>query len=991
MGKIAFYATIMSLVVGCAASGVEYVAPVLPDAGAPDDVMATTSCTPGVVQSCPCSGGGPNGTQTCNGTGSAFGRCNGCFVDAGPPIDMPLLKDSGLASDVGPRPTDPCNDYASCGACTLVNGCGWCDGRCVSGASSGPASGACASPWVWVSAGCSGDAGATRDVGPSSDTGALSCVNGNLGSAIGAGVARGTTTGRASSNTPPVTCVSNMTVPSPDAVFAWTAPTSGTYTFDTLGSGYDTVLTLRSAGCDGPTLACSDDIAMGTLESRITTPLTAGQTIIISVDGYNGASGPFTLNVTGGSAADAGVPCTSGTLSCGGRCVDVSSDVANCGGCGVTCTTRCTLGRCAPPTWTVFVYANADHNLSPSLVTDLEEMSRATLGANVNVVVMADWDSMMTLGSSASTWARIAPLAAQTGGTRFPNGTQWFHVIGSGRPLELVRSAAEQDVDDPSVMAEAIRTAFTLYPADRYGVVFWDHGGSWTGGFGGDSQNRTRSAASSIGAPAIATAIRSGLSRAGVTRTPPLEFIAFDACLMGAVEVVSPLSTVAKVFLGEAELDFAAGWDYAGALTWLGSNPGATAQEFGREEVRLWGLHHRTLQTDVLFRSKIALDLTRWSRFEGAIRSFADTLLAGGMMSAEAFAREAYLTIPTYGSSSDGAGTRRPTDGYRDAAQFLTSISLSAFAAPPLRTAASTAASALRDITLATSQGSFRGTMYGQGGLQFSMPLPINVTPAYRSDYQLKAADWAIATRWTEVFSATVPSGPWPVITHSILNGTDPTASRLPQVLFSAAGTVVEAEVRITQADLAYTDSGGRWINYGPLLQSTLQPGVGYSAIWDGRIRALPTPSGGVQSITTDWYIRAFEPGSGRVLGMMATPGVCGLGTTLISCDLVFRTDTGAVDVVVFWTAGGNPSAFSFAELAAPSIATFTPYVRTESNTSVPLPSIRGTTIVLTPGLTVRLAAVNSGLYEMQTHVTDVYGRETSTQDFVSTRAPFAF
>ena len=52
---------------------------------------------------------------------------------------------------------DPCNQYASCGTCTPVNGCGWC--------ATGPAQGVCASDpdecsqapsfsWTWNATGC---------------------------------------------------------------------------------------------------------------------------------------------------------------------------------------------------------------------------------------------------------------------------------------------------------------------------------------------------------------------------------------------------------------------------------------------------------------------------------------------------------------------------------------------------------------------------------------------------------------------------------------------------------------------------------------------------------------------------------------------------------------------------------------------------------------------------------------------------------------------
>ncbi len=43
--------------------------------------------------------------------------------------------------------------------------------------------------------------------------------------------------------------------------------------------------------------------------------------------------------------------------------------------------------------WTIFVYGHADHNLSSSLEADINEMSQATFGSNINVIVMADFDA----------------------------------------------------------------------------------------------------------------------------------------------------------------------------------------------------------------------------------------------------------------------------------------------------------------------------------------------------------------------------------------------------------------------------------------------------------------------------------------------------------------------------------------------------------------------------------------------------------------------
>ena len=85
-----------------------------------------------------------------------------------------------------------------------------------------------------------------------------------------------------------------------DALVAWTAPATGTFTFDTDGSDYDTVLHLRDGNCSGPELACSDDDLPGYLSS-LTVELTQGQEITVVVSGFNGRpEGPGALPTGGG-------------------------------------------------------------------------------------------------------------------------------------------------------------------------------------------------------------------------------------------------------------------------------------------------------------------------------------------------------------------------------------------------------------------------------------------------------------------------------------------------------------------------------------------------------------------------------------------------------------------------------------------------------------------------------------------------------------------
>jgi hypothetical protein len=104
----------------------------------------------------------------------------------------------------------------------------------------------------------------------------------------------GSTAGLVNSLIPP--CSAGSTAP--ETTYTFTAPADGTYTFDTNGSAFDTVLYLyEGAACGGTSLGCDDDGGDGT-QSLIERVLDAGETVTIVVDGYNASSGNFTLNVS---------------------------------------------------------------------------------------------------------------------------------------------------------------------------------------------------------------------------------------------------------------------------------------------------------------------------------------------------------------------------------------------------------------------------------------------------------------------------------------------------------------------------------------------------------------------------------------------------------------------------------------------------------------------------------------------------------------------
>jgi len=128
------------------------------------------------------------------------------------------------------------------------------------------------------------------------------CPQTNLGSALPVSVT-GSTAGGANlfSST---SCTGPNPNDAPEATFLYTAPATGSYTIDTCNSPFDTVLTVHAGSCGGAELpsGCGDDTGScpNTLNSLVTVNLTAGQQVVIVVDGFTQFdNGPFALHIAG--------------------------------------------------------------------------------------------------------------------------------------------------------------------------------------------------------------------------------------------------------------------------------------------------------------------------------------------------------------------------------------------------------------------------------------------------------------------------------------------------------------------------------------------------------------------------------------------------------------------------------------------------------------------------------------------------------------------
>lgn len=85
---------------------------------------------------------------------------------------------------------------------------------------------------------------------------------------------------------------------SADRAFRWTAPAAGDFTFDTIGSTFDTVIYVLNSCADTTSLGCNDDVEMENLNSSVTATLTMGQEVLVVVEGFATANaGDFVINI----------------------------------------------------------------------------------------------------------------------------------------------------------------------------------------------------------------------------------------------------------------------------------------------------------------------------------------------------------------------------------------------------------------------------------------------------------------------------------------------------------------------------------------------------------------------------------------------------------------------------------------------------------------------------------------------------------------------
>ncbi|SEG12277.1 hypothetical protein SAMN04487934_10852 [Eubacterium ruminantium] len=184
--------------------------------------------------------------------------------------------------------------------------------------------------------------------------------------------------------------------------------------------------------------------------------------------------------------------------------------------------------------------------------SDLSEMASADFGDNINIIVYT---------GGCAKWKT----------TGISNKVNQIFQVKKGSMTCLVSDDGNKPMTDPDTLSSFIKWTAKNYPANRYELIMWDHGGGSVSGYGYDEKNQ-KSGSMSL------TGINKALKDAGVT----FDMVGFDACLMATAETALMLDPYADYLLASEETEPGIGWFYTNWMTKLGQNTSMPTIELGK-------------------------------------------------------------------------------------------------------------------------------------------------------------------------------------------------------------------------------------------------------------------------------------------------------------------------------------------------------------------------------------------------------------------------
>jgi hypothetical protein len=260
--------------------------------------------------------------------------------------------------------------------------------------------------------------------------------------------------------------------------------------------------------------------------------------------------------------------------------------------------------------WTIMVFLAGDNNLETYGIKDIGEMS--SVGSSDEVSIVAQFDRMSDQVTR-----------------------RYFITANQNLEDNCVAELDEVNTGDPQALLDFITWAYQRYPAERYGLVLWNHGSGWKDddiyrtaeqryvmdhitrgqvrGFASGKSSRALfsttlerliddaveterailfddSSADFLDNIELRTVLQNVVQHIG----QPLDLLGFDACLMNMLEVHYQIRDLCHVIVGSQENEPGDGWPYDAILSRLVDIPAMTPQDLGKTIVDAYVGFYRT-------------------------------------------------------------------------------------------------------------------------------------------------------------------------------------------------------------------------------------------------------------------------------------------------------------------------------------------------------------------------------------------------------------
>jgi len=273
------------------------------------------------------------------------------------------------------------------------------------------------------------------------------------------------------------------------------------------------------------------------------------------------------------------------------------------------------------PEWTVMIYLDADNDLESAGINDINEMELVGSSSKVNIVVQAD--RIPNYNFSNDDWTT----------------TRRYYITQDSDQMQINSlliggDLGELNMGDPDTLVDFANWAVTEYPAEKYLLVIWNHGG----GFRSPAYSKGIAQDDTSGKDIITMSeLEDALSAINVQMGKNIDIVGMDACSMAMIEVAYQIKDYADILVTSEELEPGDGWPYDTILAQLAANPTMSPTQLAIDIVDKYIFSYPFKEV-----TQSAIDLSYMDDLAGQLSSMADSIRSDTLTSKDAYLNAAY-------------------------------------------------------------------------------------------------------------------------------------------------------------------------------------------------------------------------------------------------------------------------------------------------------------------------------------------------------------